>query len=147
MPCPRTSLPRRLKVRRQNGVTLVELLVVLVLMGIAAALVAPAVRSPRPLAESIAGAPLSPVDGVINAARRLAIGRGQPLALRIANDGVWSVVAADTGDPVDAGRVSGALAWLPTLRIDALGRCTLRAGALPPDGRRTWDPLACRWRG
>lgn len=146
----------------RRGVTLLELLVVLVLMAIASALVLPAIRFPRSVAslqddgneaESSAtdrkpfGLMPSPeVDEVLTQARRLAIKRGEPVRLRVATDGVWAIVAASSGEALESGHVAGALSWQPDLTVDAVGTCMLQSSVAPRVNAATWDALACRWR-
>ncbi|MEO7363088.1 MAG: prepilin-type N-terminal cleavage/methylation domain-containing protein [Gemmatimonadaceae bacterium] len=143
----------------RRGVTLLELLVVLVLMAIASALVLPAVRFPR--ADTLEGDPTTPsstsplraliqspeVDGVLTQARRLAIKRGEPVRLRVATDGVWAIVSANTGESLESGRVAEKLSWQPDLTIDAVGTCMLEPMVVPRANAVAWDALACRWRG
>jgi prepilin-type N-terminal cleavage/methylation domain-containing protein len=131
----------------RRGVTLLELLVVLVVMGIAAAVVAPALV--RPVARP-AGASGS-VESLVADARRTAIRRGQPVRLRLAADGVWALVAASDGAFLASGRAArtGSLDRQDIdLRIDAMGSCTPAGGLdvrLHRDDR-AFDPLACRAR-
>lgn len=133
------------------GVTLLELLVVLVIIAISAAIVVPRLRFPAPadFADSGAvprGSVLLALDVVITDARRMAIVRGQPMRLRFAPDGVWAVVPVGGGAALRAGRITGALTWLPDLTIDAIGLCALANDVLPPPAARTWDAMSCRWQ-
>ncbi|MEO7996716.1 MAG: prepilin-type N-terminal cleavage/methylation domain-containing protein [Gemmatimonadaceae bacterium] len=143
----------------RRGVTLLELLVVLVLMAIAAALVLPAIRFPRAdvlqgdenigtTGDANASALMqSPeVDGVLTQARRLAIKRGEPVRLRVATDGVWAIVSANSGKAIESGRVAEALSWQPDLTVDAVGTCMLQPTVVPRSNATAWDALACRWR-
>lgn len=129
----------------RRGVTLLELLVVLVVMGIAASVVAPAL-----------GRPVAPVSGeagsvarLIADARRTAIRRGQPVRLRLATDGVWALVAVADGALIASGRTgrdSVPDARDIDIRIDAMGSCT-PAGSLNlrlQQDDHAFDPLACR---
>jgi prepilin-type N-terminal cleavage/methylation domain-containing protein len=139
------SVHAALGVRR--GVTLVELLVVLVLMAISAALVVPSLR-PRSGDASldVDGHPVSPVDAVLTEARRLAIKRGEPLHLRVASDGVWAIAPLAGGTAIRDGRLPNALDWLPDVLIDAMGVCALASGTVAPQFATAWDALQCRWR-
>lgn len=130
-PCPQ-------RVRR--GVTLLELLVVLTLMGAAAALVAPALGrwpSSGPSGSEAA------VAAVITSARRQAIRRAEPLRVRVAADGVWALVSQRDGTVIDSGRVAltdDATSPTMDVLIDALGTC------MPPAGRvgdAALDVLTC----
>ncbi|MGV3711296.1 MAG: prepilin-type N-terminal cleavage/methylation domain-containing protein [Gemmatimonas sp.] len=148
----RSVLPvRRLPVRRtRRGVTLVELLVVLVLMAIGSALIVPALRLPDtesaegPVANGLMPSP--EVDGVIATARKLALDRGEPLRLRMAADGVWGIVSARNGAAIASGRSEAHPSWAPDMTIDATGTCILGERATLRAGARAWDGLACRWR-
>lgn len=132
----------------RRGVTLLELLVVLVLMAIVASLVLPNLRLPDAATVMHDGTPpaRSAVDGVVSDARRLAIRRGEPVRLQVARDGVWAAVSVHTGSTIQDGRITGALSWRPDMTIDALGVCTLAPAAVPRAGARAWDALACRWQ-
>lgn len=142
---------------QRRGVTLLELLVVLVLMAIASALVVPALRFPSASwatddGGSLTGQrqsgllPTPEVDGVLAGARRLALKRGEPVRLRVASDGVWAVVRLSGGEAIQNGRVTQRLSWQPDLTIDATGTCVLSASVVPRAGAAAWDALACRWR-
>lgn len=133
-------IPSLLLIPERRGLTLLELLVVLVLMALAAAVVAPVLLRP-------AMASVDRADALVTAARRTAIRRGQPLRLRLDADGVWGLVSERTGDPVEYGRldttgvsVSATRARSLDLHIDAMGTCMpANAG----DGG-AFDPFACR---
>lgn len=148
---------------RRRGVTLFELLVVLVLMTISAALVWPAISSvPDRLVDSEAQDPAdvlqrqagqatplpdAAVDPVLTSARRAAIKRGEPVRVRVERDGVWAIVSVKGGLAIETGRVAMELAWLPDVVVDALGTCLLSPNVSRPAGAQSWDALACRWRG
>lgn len=130
-PCPQ-------RVRR--GVTLLELLVVLTLMGAAAALVAPAIGL---WPSAGASSPEAAVNAVLTSARRQAIRRAEPLRVRVAADGVWALVSQRDGLVIDSGRVTRndvePSATIDVL-IDALGSC------MPPAGQvsdAALDALTC----
>ena len=130
-PCPQ-------RVRR--GVTLLELLVVLTLMGAAAALVAPALGV---WPSSGSSGATTAVNAALTSARRQAIRRAEPLRVRVAADGVWALVSQRDGAVIDSGRVAmadDATVEPIDLLIDALGTC------MPPAGRSggaAVDLLAC----
>ncbi len=144
-------------VNSRAGVTLLELLVVLVLIGISGALVVPALRFSRtslttdanesPTAQRKSGLlPTPEIDGVLSNARRLALTRGEPVRLRVASDGVWAIAPLKGGETIQTGRVTEPLSWQPDLTIDAIGTCVLSANVVPHAGASAWDALACRWR-
>ena len=128
----------------RRGVTLLELLVVLILLAVTAAVVLPTFMPPSTTADA------DPTATVVASARRVAIRRGEPLRLRIANDGVWALVTLHDGVAVDAGRltVKQFADDAPTvstglvLTIDALGSCQPDHGSA---AGATYDPLTCRW--
>lgn len=126
-----------------RGVTLLELLVVLALMSLAAVLAMPAMQRLLPGSEVGARAPETQI---LVDARRHAVRRGEPLRLRVEPDGAWALVAVHGGAIVDGGRVPDRLAWFPDLRIDAMGGCALSSSVAPPEGVESWDPLQCEWR-
>ena len=139
---PRATTPPR-PVRR--GVTLLELLVVLILLAVAAAVVMPALRPPSTTVDT------DPTATIVASARRVAIRRGEPLRLRIANDGVWGLVTLHDGVVLDAGQLpkanpdpdnaqSGVNKIV--LTIDALGSCH---PAHESANGATYDPLHCVW--
>ncbi len=115
-----------------RGVTLLELLIVLVLMAVAAALVLPSFGrrdGPRETA---------PV-ALIASARRAAIRRAEPLRVRLRPDGAWSLTSQRDGATIDSGRARETLPATDVL-IDALGGC------VPSPQSATsavYDPLAC----
>ncbi|MBC8087991.1 MAG: prepilin-type N-terminal cleavage/methylation domain-containing protein [Phycisphaerae bacterium] len=144
----------------RTGVTLLELLVVLVLMAISAALVLPAlsaktVETRMPGDEDGAATPggrqtyLPPdaaISAVLTSARRAAVQRGEPVHLRVAADGVWAIVPLRGGAAISDGRASLPLLWLPDVVVDALGTCVLSQSVVAPATASAWDALACRWR-
>lgn len=142
----------------RRGVTLLELLVVLVLMAIASAVVLPAFRTSNAdalvgvLNDSDSGVAASgliatpDVDDVLTKARRIAIKRGEPVRVRVAGDGVWAIVSANGGEPIENGRVPKAVSWTPDLTVDAIGNCLLQPASVPIQQAIAWDALACRWR-
>ncbi|GEM_PF-2125820 len=146
------------KATLRPGVTLLELLVVLVLMAISAVLVLPALTAKSAYSELPDDAEASTgqrpyvaadpaVDLVLTTTRRLAVRQGEPLRVRVAPDGVWAILPLKGGLPVGDGRASLPLTWLPDVVVDALGTCVLAPSVSAPTGATAWDALACRWRG
>ncbi|MEP6780370.1 MAG: prepilin-type N-terminal cleavage/methylation domain-containing protein [Gemmatimonadaceae bacterium] len=131
----------------RRGVTLLELLVVLVLISISALLVIPSLRMPNSLnvTDGTDGRAPSAVDVVMTTARRVAIKRGEPVRLRVASDGVWAIVPAKGGEAIQGGRISESLSWVPDVTIDATGVCVLNDGATPRANARAWDAIGCHW--
>ena len=132
---PHVPSPTSSRVSRP-GVTMLELLVVLTILALSAAVVLPALVPPA--RESRAG-----WETAVANARRTAIRRGERVRFRLDRDGVWAVVATDA-TVVDSGRVVvKPTDTLPTLdvTIDPLGSC------LPTHMRdeATFDVLRCVW--
>jgi len=119
----------------RSGVTLLELLVVLVLLGLAAAVILPSIRFPSRTGE---GAPIA-------RARAVAVRRGESVRLTVGETGVWSVVAtADTAGVIllagPGDRPSGPGAARSVV-ISALGLCMPEGPAAV--GTPPWDPARC----
>jgi type II secretory pathway pseudopilin PulG len=120
-------------------VTLLELLVVLVLLGLAAAAVAPAVRAP-------VTEPGDPRARTIAAARALAVRRAEALRLEIDAAGRWRLLARDSVLQTGALPTGGAPLHLA---ISPLGICVpeadeTRAPAVAdPTPDAVWDVGAC----
>jgi prepilin-type N-terminal cleavage/methylation domain-containing protein len=110
----------------RRGFTLLEVMVVLVLIGLASALVAPSLLSPQRRTDDA-------VARLIDSARRAAVQRAGPVTLSIATNGSW-VLEADGVEPR-----RGTVNWphLDPVRIhvSALGACTL--GSTPASDRAT----------
>ena len=119
----------------RHGVTLLELIVVLALVGLLLGIAAPAFVVPSPRPESDAASALT-------AARRTSLLRGEPVTLLLERDGSWRVVAdASTGGaPINTGVVRG---WTTPLRIHVspVGTCI----AEPADGADSapWNVAGC----
>ena len=130
--------------RARRGVTLLELLVVLVLMGISAAVVIPALDPPVELRSDSASA-------LVERARRAAISRGEPVRLRIEGDGAWALVSLRDGVPLAQGEARAeqqptATSLAIDLRIDAMGSCTPASTLVGATGDAVrFDPLVCRF--
>jgi prepilin-type N-terminal cleavage/methylation domain-containing protein len=116
---------------QRHGLTLLELIVVLVLLGVAAAVVAPMLR--RPTVKADASTPLE-------RARALAVRRGEVLRLHSQGAGSWVVTAvSDTSEAILLSGLGDSPAF-PVL-ITALGVCQPEGvfeGGMPP-----WDPASC----
>ncbi len=117
--------------RRSRGLTLIEMVVVIVLLGLLSALVVPSFLPP----------PLEPDDAVqrvIDAARRTALRRAETITLSFGPDGRWVS---------DRGGESGTLADPPVspmrLQISPLGKCLLD-GTRGPEPAQSIDPVRCR---
>jgi prepilin-type N-terminal cleavage/methylation domain-containing protein len=117
------------------GLTLLELLVVLALMGLVLAVAAPAFIVPRANEDSGLGA-------VVATARRAAILRAEPVTVTLDSDGVWHIDGDVTpmAPPIAAGRLASTVGEL-RLRVSPMGTCI-------PDRlvatRSEWNALDCR---
>lgn len=120
---------------RRRGVTLVELLVVLVILGIGGAIVVPAMRDLGP-------AEAEPSSAVV--ARDLAARRGESVRVVVEPSGAWRATAER--DTTDAPLARGAAATFPsgTWTVTPVGLCLPRpmAGA-PSPATAAWDPVRC----
>jgi len=119
------------------GITLLELLVVLVLLALGAALAAPLVVT--------RGAPATPpLDAALHAARANAVRRAETLSLTISTTGHWRLDAAtDTTAPLATGAAPGYSGPALTVVVSPLGTCGLHATAVAAGDRLPVDPLDC----
>jgi len=120
-----------------RGFTLLELLVVLVILGFAAAVVPMAWRVPN------ASAAAATWPEVVTTARRLALGRSQSVELRTDGAGRWAIVTSSVGDTLRVGRLPEGVHHPAdqVIRVDALGVCRPRRGV---EGEPPFDMAACR---
>lgn len=120
-----------------NGYTVIEVIVVLVLMALAAALAAPAFVTPRDREAAI--------TKVIGQARALAIRRAEAVELRIEPSGAWRVdgVASQQTGPVATGTISPAPAAALTLIFSPLGSCASDVATGSAAEPFHLDPLTC----
>lgn len=126
--------------RRVSGFTLVEVVVVLVVVGLGVALVAPSLRSPEREREASLAA-------VVGHARDLAASRGETLLLEFLPGGRWQVTgeASPASDTVASGVLAGRTArYRFALRVAPFGSCGLPLGTdtTPSDVRV--ETLTCR---
>ncbi|HSR42467.1 MAG TPA: hypothetical protein VLL48_09850, partial [Longimicrobiales bacterium] len=87
-------------VTNRTAITLVELVVVLVVLGLASALVAPALLFPE-------GPDWRPYDAVLEGVVDLAAAREEVLRLVVDSDGRWRVAASPATDPLARGHLDG----------------------------------------
>jgi prepilin-type N-terminal cleavage/methylation domain-containing protein len=129
----------------RRGVTLLELLVVIILIALATGLVIPALRS--------TAAPVPSVSELIPTARDAAARRGESVRLEVGADGTWRLTGDAAGDSIAGGRVAS-FAGLPlTLVVGPLGSCQIEprddsrvGGATGSDRPPEIDPLTCEVR-
>jgi prepilin-type N-terminal cleavage/methylation domain-containing protein len=142
---PRPSRPRL-------GVTLLELMVTLTLLALAAALVPPLLRAPGAAADrgeemapagrgALADAGPSDEPSLVRLARRQAVARAGAVRLTLSATGDWSLRALPDHRMLAAGRLAVPAAPL-VLDVDALGTCSpprRPGGTAAP----AFDPLRC----
>ncbi len=119
------------------GFTLVEILVVLIMMGLAAALVAPALLAPHHHASTL--------NDVVAGAREAAARRGEVLYLSIEPTGRWRLEGG--ANPLEgtlaAGRVEPFVAVPVTLIVSPLGSCAFDVRSAAAASAITLEPLTC----
>lgn len=123
------------------GFTLVEVIVVLVLLSMAAAAVGPGLLTP-------ARASRAELATVIADARRLAVRRASPVWLRVDVAGFWRIAA----EPARSGPLmSGRLDSVPGAPFDVLfsplGTCAADLELAPRVRSAELDPLTCELSG
>jgi prepilin-type N-terminal cleavage/methylation domain-containing protein len=125
----------------RSGYTLIEVLVVLVLLGLSAALAVPALLPPR---RAQSGA-----QRVIAQAREIAVLRGEVVYLRVEPSGEWTISA---GGGTEGARLEGTLArgrMAPlasaalTLRVAPVGSCAFDMQSLTTGAAPAVDLPAC----
>jgi prepilin-type N-terminal cleavage/methylation domain-containing protein len=126
---------------RDGGFTLMEIVVVLILLGLATALTAPALLS-TPQGEGTA------LSGVVDGARRLAEGRGETLYLTVEAGGGWSItgVASREAGPLARGALDRYDGPDFRLFLSPLGTCGLDIRSPNPASLRV-SPLGCQVSG
>ena len=124
--------------RSRCGFTLLEVLVVLLLLGLAFALVVPSFRSPRDKQDDA-------VQRLIDEARRLAVQRAGTVTLSVQADGGWTIESQGSADvlQLEEGRLELAETMPLRVHVSALGACTVQT---VPGAERsiTIDPVRCR---
>jgi prepilin-type N-terminal cleavage/methylation domain-containing protein len=122
-----------LKAGNPLGYTLIEMIVVLLLLTIAASVVAPSFILPRHDDESS-------LRNIVQSGRAAAVRRGEIVRLRIAGSGQWQLIAGRT--VLSSGRLSDTRGSAELL-FSPLGSC----GPVPedpvPEALANLDPLTC----
>jgi prepilin-type N-terminal cleavage/methylation domain-containing protein len=125
--------------RKRTGYTLLELIVVLALMGLAAALVLPIFRA-RASRESA-------IQNIVTSARAAAAQRGEIVFVRFEPSGDWHMEGG--GSPLEGDFIGGRIAPLATvpltLIVSPVGSCAfdVRSAAVGANTIRL-DPLTCQ---
>ena len=123
-----------------RGFTLVEVLVVIVLLGLAVALVAPALIPSRH--------DESPLGALVRSARDAAARRQEVLYLRIDRSGNWLLegAASPSAGVLASGRVEGLAGPPVTLVLSPVGTCGFDLRSLATAPPIALDPLTCEIR-
>jgi prepilin-type N-terminal cleavage/methylation domain-containing protein len=122
---------------QRAGFTLIEVLVVLLLIGMAAAIAIPALLRPR--------APESGLKVLVGNAREAAIRRGETVFLRIGASGEWRIdgnSATGETDSLLVGRMEPLQSPL-TLLVSPTGTCMLDVPSVMAAPDIQLDPLTC----
>lgn len=128
------------EMRRHHGFTLIEVLVVLLLLGLAAALVAP-IFLPRADAEH-------EIARLVRQTRDVAERRGETVHLTIATSGTWWMqgAASAAAGPLTGGRLEAFSGPPGTLVVSPIGTCAFDARSAAAAGAIAIDPLTCEVR-
>lgn len=120
-------------VTNRSAITLVELLVVLVVLGLGSALVAPSLLFPdKPEGR--------PYDAILEGVVDLAAAREEVLRLDVEPDGRWRVAASPSAETLARGRIDAYENDGFILLVSPLGSCGPAPGSTPPFAL---DPLTC----
>jgi prepilin-type N-terminal cleavage/methylation domain-containing protein len=123
--------------RSRAGFTLIEMMVVLLIMGMAAALAAPALLRSRPVESGL--------SALVANARETAIRRGETVYLRIGQSGQWIIEGAASSGA--GALVSGQVDPIPgaplTLLVTPTGSCALDVPSTAAAPAIQLDPLTC----
>jgi prepilin-type N-terminal cleavage/methylation domain-containing protein len=121
-----------------RGFTLIEILVVLVLLGMAAALAAPALRSVLPTHRGL--------SSLIPEAREIAAERGDTVYLRIAESGEWRIEDAKAAGskPVATGRVDPFPGLPLALIVSPRGSCAFDPHSGKAAASIRLEPRTCK---
>lgn len=118
---------------KRPGVTLLELIVVIALLGLILAVAAPTFIVPASRQES-------DLAKAIGTARRAAILRGEPMTVAFSPAGDWQIDgdATPTAPPIATGRLAASIGAL-RIRVSPLGTCVTDSVASSMD----WNALDC----
>ena len=123
----------QLQARKRRAFTLIEMVVVLAVMGIALAVVAPSMILPRRTTDA---------GTVIADARNAALRRSEQMTVAIAGDGKWSLYAARSAEKaLRSGRLDQQGVSPMRIDISPLGLCTVNESSVLAGN--ALDPLTC----
>jgi prepilin-type N-terminal cleavage/methylation domain-containing protein len=106
---------------RASGFTLLEILVTLIVLGLAASLVVPVFRAETP--------PDDDLRAVLTGARETAVRRAQTLVLTVDDRGIWKIAAAHDSTTVASGQFRDGTGDLQ-IRVNPLGACLNEGGTV-----------------
>jgi prepilin-type N-terminal cleavage/methylation domain-containing protein len=124
-----------MNLRTYSGYTLLEVIVVLILLTIAAGLVIPSLHTPR------LDDPAS-MAAVIKRAREAAVRRGELVQLHIGRSGSWQATAGGNSEILMTGLLRGNSEGTIDLLFSPLGSCGAAPEAIQPNAVSV-DPLTC----
>jgi prepilin-type N-terminal cleavage/methylation domain-containing protein len=119
---------------RTRGFTLLEIVVTLVLLSIAAAIVAPAFRTARTPDENL--------RALLASTRETAVRRAQTVVLHVDDRGAWRIVASGDTAAIGSGRFTDGTRDL-RIRVNPLGACFSEGAS----GAVSLDAVACAITG
>ena len=127
---------RRQPTIHRRGLTLLELIVVIALLGLILAIAAPAIVFPSEKKES-------ELTTIIAAARRAAVLRGEPVTVTVAG-AAWRITsdAVPSAAPIAAGSLASSIETL-RVHVSPLGTCLPEADGSA--GSSNWNALDCRF--
>jgi prepilin-type N-terminal cleavage/methylation domain-containing protein len=125
----------------RGGFTLIEMLVVMVLLAMAAALAAPAIRSVLPARTGL--------TSLLPAARDAAASRGETIYLRISETGEWRMEGASStqAGPFATGHIDPVPGLPLTLVVSPQGSCAFDLRSSKAAGAIHLDPVTCKIEG
>jgi prepilin-type N-terminal cleavage/methylation domain-containing protein len=123
----------------RRGFTLVEILVVLILMGIMAGLVAPSI-----IGTGQSDDPVSELRELVRSASAAAVKRGEVVQLSLASTGQWDLVgtASSPPDEIASGRLKSSGPAM-TLLFSPLGTCAPDLRSEEATVALALDPIMC----